>query len=286
MTPAPGHELPHRVALHDILRHIDHLPALPAIVMDIVRGIDRDDLDIGILARKMANDQSVAAKTLRLANSSLYGGGKVATIQQAVALLGVQTVSNVIIVATLAASFPPTRCAGFDFDAFWRHSMATAVCARVLARHLHLNQDCTFTAGLLHGIGRLVLVTSCTAHYEPVLAHRAAHDCHLLDAERAVLGIDHAQVGQALAAHWQFATVLQHAIQSHHTPDALGGGSIASLINVADAIVHALDLAGVEDDLVPPVSLTAWHGVGLDAGDYLQVFRETELEFEKISSAL
>jgi putative nucleotidyltransferase with HDIG domain len=286
VTMPPANDAAHNISLHDVLRRINDLPALPAIVMDIVRGIDCDDLDFGILARKMANDQMVAAKILRLANSSFYGDGKVATIQQAVTLLGVKTVSQMITVAALAASFPPTRCAGFDFDAFCRHSMATAVCARVLARHLHLNQDCAFTAGLLHDIGRLVLATSFTTHYEHVLAHRAAHDCYLFDAERAVLGIDHAQVGNALAAHWHFAAVLQHAISCHHTPDTLGGGSIASLINVADAIVHALDLAGVEDDLVPPISLMAWHGVGLNADDYLQVFRETELEFKKISVAL
>lgn len=282
----PPADIAHRIRLDDIIRRIEDLPTLPEVVMDIVRGIDSDDIDLGILARKIAKDQTLTAKTLRLANSSFYGGGKVATIQQAITLLGVKNVRNLVTAAAMTICFPPTRCAGFDFDGFWRHSMATAVCARVLARRLHLNQELAFTAGLLHDIGRLVLVTVFSAHYERTLAYRAAHDCYPLDAERSVLGLDHTIAGNALAQHWHFAPALQHAVSSHHMPEALGSGSVASLINVADAIVHALDLARVEDDLVPPVSLTAWHGVGMDDAAYLQVFRETELEFEKISSAL
>lgn len=277
----------HRIGLDEIAGRIEHLPALPAVVTDILRSLDNDNLDFAILAHKMASDQAIAAQVLRLANSSFYGSsGKITTMQQALTLIGVQSVRKLVTAAAVAISVPQVACAGFDFDAFWRHSMATAVCARVLARHLHLNQDIAFTSGLLHDIGRLVLVTTFPEQYEKVLAYRAAHDCYLFDAERTVLGIDHCGVGHALAMHWHFPAVLCHAIAAHHVPDAIGGGSIASLINVADAIVHALDLAGVEDDLVPPVSLAAWHGVGLDGAAYLQVFRETELEFGKISAIL
>ncbi len=287
MSASTADDVPNPIRLDDLTAKIDHLPALPDVVTDLLRSIDQEDLDISVLAKKIAHDQALTAKTLRIANSSFYGNnGKTSTIQQAINLLGVKTVRNLITAVALLGCFPDSRCAGFDFKAFWRHSLATAVCAKVFARHLHLNQEFAFTAGLLHDIGRLVLVACFPQHYENVLAYRAAHDCYLLDAERAVLGIDHIAAGNALAVQWHFSPVIQHAINGHHMPDLIGSSSIASLINVADATVHALDLAGADDDLVPPVSLTAWHGVGLDADVYMLIFRETELEFEQINAVL
>jgi HD-like signal output (HDOD) protein len=97
-----------------------------------------------------------------------------------------------------------------------------------------------------------------------------------------VLGIDHQSAGHALALHWNFSEAILHATAAHHEPDAMGAGSLAALINVADAIAHALDLSQAEDDLVPPVSLVAWHGVGLDSETYMHVFRESELEFNEM----
>jgi putative nucleotidyltransferase with HDIG domain len=282
---APG--ITHKIRLDEVVRQIQDLPALPAVVMDLLSSIDQEDIDVSVLAKKLAQDQVLTAKTLRVANSSVYGTkSKVTTIQQALSLLGIARVRNIVMAAAVSASFSENVCAGFDLNAFRRHSIAAAVCARVLARHLHLNQDFAFTAGLLHDIGRLVLVTRFAQHYESVIAYRAMHDCYLLDAERSVLGLDHMIVGEALAQHWHFSETIQYAIVGHHEPDAIGSGSLAALIHIANAIVHALDIDGNEDALVPPVSLLAWHGVGLDAETYMHVFRETELEFEQLSQLL
>jgi putative nucleotidyltransferase with HDIG domain len=275
------------IELEHVVDQIDQLPALPEILSDLLQNINREDLDLSVLARKITLDQTLTAKVLRYANSSYYGAtGRISTIQQAITLLGMSTVRQLITAATLAVSFPDNQCKGFDFKAFWRHSMATAVCARVMARHLHLNQDFAFTAGLLHDIGRLVLVTRFPQQYEQAMTWRTEHDAYTLDAERAVLGVDHVQAGHALALHWRFPQVIDHAIVGHHHPDPSMRGSVASLINVANAIVHALDLNGEEDDVVPPVALSAWYDVGLDGEVYQQIFRETELEFERITSIL
>lgn len=79
---------------------------------------------------------------------------------------------------------------------------------------------------------------------------------------------------------------MQHAIAAHHAPDEAGGVSLASIIRVADAIVHALDFAGVHDDLVPAISQGAWNALALDGETYLRVFREAQLEFDEIGGLL
>ena len=211
---------------------------------------------------------------------------KVTTVQQAITYLGIQTTRNLITAAAVTGCFPQGQCEGFNDKAFWRHSIGTAACAKLLARHMRLNQDYAFTAGLLHDIGRLVLVTGFPQHYQRVLAYRAAHDCYMLDAERAVLGIDHVGAGLALADHWRFSDTMKLAIAGHHAPEAPGAGFLATIIHVADATVHALDLAHTTDDLVPPVSNVAWNALGLDEASYLQLFRETELHYGEIEMVL
>lgn len=272
----------------EAVRHgLQDLPSLPAVVMELLGSIDQEDVDISVLARKVSLDQALTAKTLRLANSPSSGlQVRVTTIQQAITFLGFQATRNLITTAAVTGCFPVGTCPGFDHRAFWRHSIATAACARVLARRMRLNQDFAFTAGLLHDIGRLVLVTSYPAQYGAVLTQRQQDDRDLRDVEREILGVDHVMAGSALAEHWQFSDTMQHAIAYHHEPAAPGAGFLATIVHVANAIVHALDLARDENELVPPVSMVAWTALGLSQEAYLHVFRETEMQFEEMSNVL
>lgn len=288
MTAIPTSiEIVQRIQFDEIVKQIQDLPSLPAVVMELLTSIDQEDVDISVLAKKVSQDQALTAKTLRFANSSFYGTqSKVTTIQQAIALLGVANVRNLITAAAISGSFPENQCAGFSFKGFWRHAMATAVCAQLLARHVHVNPDYAFTAGLLHDIGRLVLVTRFPKHYADAIAYRSEYDCYMLEAERAVLGIDHVIAGHALAVHWHFSEIMQHAIVGHHEPENAGNGMLVSVVHVANSIAHALDLSGIEDDLVPPVFLPAWNNLGLAEKIYQRVFRETNGQFEKLSQVL
>ena len=275
------------LTLADVGHHLQDLPSLPVVVMELLGSIDEENVDISVLARKVSLDQALTAKTLRLANSASSGlQVRVTTIQQAITYLGFQATRNLITAAAVTGCFPAGKCPGFDHRAFWRHSIATAACAKVLARRMRLNQDFAFTAGLLHDIGRLVLVTGFPERYSAVLARRQREDCQLLDVERELLGVDHVMAGALLAQHWQFSDTMHHAIAYHHEPEAPGAGFLATIVHVANAIVHALDLARDDDELVPPVSMVAWTALGLSQEAYLHVFRETEMQFEEMSNIL
>jgi putative nucleotidyltransferase with HDIG domain len=266
---------------------VQDLPSLPAVVMELLGSIEQENIDISVLAKKVSYDQALTAKTLRLANSSSFGlQVKVATIQQAITFLGFQTTRNLITAAAVTGCFPAGLCPGFNDKAFWRHSIATAACARSLARRLRFNQDVAFTAGLLHDIGRLVLVAGHTRAYAEVLAWRASHDSDWVEAERAVLGVDHVEAGVALARHWNFSDTMRQAIAYHHAPEMSGAGFLAAIVHVANAVVHALDLAFEPDELVPDLSSVAWDAMGLNEEAYLDLFRETEQQLEEMSAIL
>jgi putative nucleotidyltransferase with HDIG domain len=275
------------LTLDQVVDSVQDLPSLPAVVMELLGSIEQDDVDISVLAKKVSYDQALTAKTLRLANSSSFGlQVKVTTIQQAITYLGFQTTRNLITAAAVTGCFSSGRCPGFDDKAFWRHSIAVAACARALARRMRFNQDYAFTAGLLHDIGRLVLVTAAPQAYAEVVEWRLRHDGGWQEAERAVLGVDHVEAGVALAGHWNFSDTMRQAIAFHHAPDTPGAGFLAAIVHVANAIVHALDIAGEENERVPRVASVAWDAMGLNEEAYLHLFRETEVQFVEMSAVL
>lgn len=272
------------VTLDEVRRRIHKLPSLPKVVMELLASLDREDVNIDTLVKKIAKDQALSAKTLRLANSSFYGMARqVATIQDAVIILGFRTVRSLATTAALMGALAANSPAHFNAIPFWRHSIAVAICARELTSHLNLNPEQAYTAGLLHDIGRLVLVTQFPSHYEPTMAYRDQHDCNLREAELTMLGIDHAAVGQALTQHWQFPEELQRAVAGHHAPLLGDRQTLSLVVRAADAIAHALDLSRYVDDLVPPVPTGLWQRLGLDEKTLLSVFANTEKQFASAS---
>jgi putative nucleotidyltransferase with HDIG domain len=275
------------VQLEDVISKIKDLPTLPTVAQEMISNIENENTSLDAICEKVSMDQSLTAKTLRLANSSYYGANsKVVTLQQAIALLGMENVKKLILMTSMANSFPTSRCRNFDQKAFWRHSIATAICAELISRTLKMKHDFAFTAGLLHDIGRMVLVTRFPKEYEQVIAYRDQQDCYLLDAERAVMGIDHMSVGLVLAMQWEFSDAIQDAISGHHEPDSKELNSVAAIVHVANSIVHALDLSETEHDLVPLLSQHAWDALHLSEADYIAIFRETELRFEAINQVV
>ena len=105
-----------------IRRSVRELPALPAVVLELIQSLGDSEVSAEQLAAKISQDQAIAAKTLRLANSSFYGlPRQVTSIAEATTILGLRTLRSVATAAGLAGGFASSRCEGFDFDAFWRH---------------------------------------------------------------------------------------------------------------------------------------------------------------------
>lgn len=249
-----------------IVARLKNLPALPTVVCELLASFSNEAMDVTQLSRQISWDQALTARLLRVANSSFYGlQSRVATINEAVVLLGFRAVRSMVLAVSVSSLFRADHCPGFDAAAYIRHCIGVGLAARALAQQTGRNADLAFTAGILHDIGELVLASCFAEAYSQALAYREEHDCPMVVAERDILGIDHAAVGGLLADAWHFPASLHSAVAEHHAPSAATADSLADIIHVADAIAHGLGVAHSDKEMVLPVDQTAWQRLNLDS---------------------
>ena len=277
-------------SLEQIIGGLRALPSLPTVVMELLQTMGDEEVSVERLARGIGNDQALAARTLRVANSPFYGmQGHIDTIAEAITVLGFVNVRSLVTAAGIASAWPASDAAGFKPAFFWRHSLSAACCAATLAPLAKLRPDRLFLAGLLHDIGRLVLVATHPAVFAEILRRRKEEDCLPIDAERAVLGFSHARIGGALCRHWRIPESIAGAVDRHHrvNPGAPGvPADMADVVHIADVLAHALDPTGDPDAMVPPPDAAAWQRLGLDEMKLRTVLEKAEHQFNGFANIL
>ncbi|MCK6410835.1 MAG: HDOD domain-containing protein [Azonexus sp.] len=270
-----------------VLSRLRQLPSLPAAVTELLTSFDNEDVDIAAIVRLISRDQGLAARVLRVANSSFYGlQSKVASINEAVVVIGFRAVRSMVLAVGVTGLFKVDKCPGFDLRSYLRHGVGVALVARALASHYGRNPEMAFTGGILHDLGQLALAANFPGELSAALAYREQHDCPLVVAERDLLGIDHAAIGGILAENWSFPDTLRAALADHHAPAAATADSLADLIHIADAVSHGLGLAACRHDLVMPVDRTAWQRLGVDAAVLTAILPQVMQDMEETCAAL
>ena len=205
--------------LDELIAELSELQPLPAVATKILQLGDDHQFSAHELATVIASDQVLTARLLRLANSAYYGASRrIGTVRDAVVLLGFRTVHQVALAACLVDS--PRRLSNLDYNSFWQFSIATGLLAEILARVEGRHQDVAFTAGVLHNIGLLTLDQQRPQVLTEVLTRARQQHETLHQAERGLLGFTDAELGGALALHWNFPEELAQAVSSHARLDA------------------------------------------------------------------
>ena len=268
-------------SLADIVSHIHSLPAMPAVALELLQTLSGGDPDVDALASRIARDQAITARVLRVANSPFYGlQMRVGSIHDAIVVLGFSAVRSLVLTSAVVTTLPAGKCAGFSADRFWRHVLGTAVAAQALARPLRRKPESLFIAGLLHDIGRLVMLSANPEGFARVIDIAAERDCHLVDVEAEIFGCDHTAVGAAIAQHWNFPADIVEALAFHHNPAQTAPGSLAAIIHYADGIAKALDLEGAENTQMARLQPAAIDALGLDWQTLTAVLAETHRRIE------
>lgn len=227
-----------------ILREVKNLPTLPDVAARVLELSEDPDVSPRTLADTVERDPAIATRLLKLVNSPYFGiRGTVVSIHQALVFLGVSNLRNLVLSTCVMDLFSKDGEVGsFSRSDLWLHSLATAITARELAKATRTGDpEVAFTAGLIHDVGKVVIDRYFHEEFTRIVQLMDTHHTVMVDAEIAVIGMDHAEVGYFLTQHWSLPTVLQEAVGFHHSPRrAAQHQKLAALIGYADHVVREL----------------------------------------------
>ena len=216
------------------------LPPFPAIAQRVLTLVSQEDVGVRELGDLVKMDPSFSAELLRFANSALFGvRHQVKGATQAIVLLGLERVKTM---ATLVAVNRMVRSA-VRVEALrkiWIHSLVTALIAEEAARVSGVPADIAYTAGLLHNLGTLGLMSAYPEEYSRMLAVTQDFGFDLLQTERDLFDIDHCLAGCYLAQDWNFPDELAAAIAVHHEDPVAGEASLDNVVKVSWRLADAL----------------------------------------------
>jgi putative nucleotidyltransferase with HDIG domain len=232
----------------EILARVKQLPTLSAAVARVAE-LARDERSSAADFEKVIRpDPALTANLLRIVNSAYFGlRTRAESVRQAVTLLGVRRTSEVAAAAALAPIIPG-RLPGYQVEAhaLWLHSVAVAVLSERLSGELRVKRpDLTFTAGLLHDVGKLAIGAFVEGASAEILARVREDGLSFVSAEREVLGVDHAEVGGMVSEAWRLPQAVVDAARWHHRPGEAptrADRTLVDLVHVADALAHSLGM--------------------------------------------
>lgn len=241
------------------LGSVDDLPTLPIIVQKILKATEDETTGSRELMAILANDQSLSAKVLRVANSAFYGlRYKITSVDNAISVVGFDEVKRIALTAFVARSFPSRQnIAQFPLPQFWIHSIATAHISRTLCADLSREeQDMAFSSGLLHDIGKLILCQYLPKHFFLEIHYAQTLNYEMYDVEQSVIGVHHGETGSILTTIWDLPPVYTKVLQNHHLRDyklnfAADIDKILAAVNIADTMARRLHI-GTSGNIVVP----------------------------------
>jgi HD-like signal output (HDOD) protein len=267
--------------LEDLVDGTVTIPTMPTVLSEINAIFASPDGSAKDAAKVIEKDPAIATRVLRLVNSSFYAlKNPVSNINLACSIVGLKVIKNVVVQATVLQTFGGTASVGgFDAAWLWDHSFKTAVACRLLAEKSAVNsglaKEDAYTCGLIHDIGKLILIESQGDRFVEAFELANKHRLPLARAEGEVFGFNHAHVGGLLANRWKLAPGVQAAVMYHHSP-ATNPEDWARgfLVKAANTVAHAAAATsgGYVGDTLPEESMAA---LGLEPAQLAEIVAAT-----------
>lgn len=242
-------------AIKEIISGLVSVPSLPAIYVEAMEELRSAEPSVAKLSAIISRDAPMTAKILQVANSALLGVRcHISNAGQAVTLIGLDMIRALVLSAHIFSQFDGPQVEGLDITRLWKHSLATACSSRKIAESQHekkaMLDDC-FTAGLLHDIGKLILIGSLPTKYGAVIARVTKENVPLLQAEHDAFRCTHAEVGGYLIGIWGLPHMIVEAVAWHHSPCLAPDKAFSPVtaVHVSNAYLSASDFRHLPQEI-------------------------------------
>lgn len=259
------------MTLDELTLRVQGLPPLPQVVQKLLVMCQDPEVASLDIVELIQLDPSLTLKVLHLCNSPFYGVPRtVISLHDAVIFLGADAIANYVISGCLAG-FQARKRHDYSLNAGepWRHAVASAVCAQVVAERCEPSLGPpAFACGLLHDVGKTVLDACDEAERRLIRPLLEKHGGALLEAEREILGFDHALAGAVLATHWCLSEERVEAIRWHHDPiRSHRHRHLACLVHVGNVLSVGLGTELGAEALAHRLQIPALNALGLSVLD-------------------
>ena len=275
------------VAVVEFIKGVDSLVSFPAAGARVNELVNDPSVNMTEISKAISLDPALTARLLRMANSSAFGlSAKVDSVARAASVIGTKRLRDLVLATSTVSAFEGIPNTLVTMENFWRHSLYCAVAARVLADSFNKrNGDTLFLAGLLHDIGQLLIFNQRPQQAKAALIKvlDSSDDLSMHEAEREIIGFDHAQVGGELLRHWNFPDVLVECVEFHHAPDqAKQFPEEVAFIDVANSIAALAEVDSVAVEDVAVAERDAWAIIGFTAGMIEPAVHATREKFDEV----
>jgi putative nucleotidyltransferase with HDIG domain len=228
------------------------LPTIPVVATKVMQLIESESATAEELARVVASDPAVAARVLKISNSSFYGCQRqIQTLSHAIVVLGFGTLKSLVVAASVKQVYQPY---GLTEKMLWEHSFGAGLAARIIAKETRLvSEEEAFLGGLFHDIGKIIMNTMNKQQFQDVMQRCYNDGLNFEEAERRVFSYTHSEVGGLVIKKWNFPGMLMHAVLNHHTFDFAEDEdpyqvSLTCVVGLADQFCHKVGIGIREPD--------------------------------------
>jgi putative nucleotidyltransferase with HDIG domain len=240
-------------AIDALIQGIDSLQPIPAIFNQIMNILEDPRTSLEDVANVIMFDPSITANLLRKCNSAYYNlPRQVDSVQEAITYLGMDQVIDLVLINASAQNF---RCDqkgyGLHEGELWRSAVSSALVAREIAAKIETEHPhIVFTGALLKDIGKVVLDRFVSKTFEKIMCEVQENKLSFREAEKKIIGIDHAELGALLTRKWGFSSKMVNIIRHHHLDDESQRENVdICIVYLADAVCMMMGIGVGQDGL-------------------------------------
>ena len=274
-----------------IVANVRSIFSLPEVVIRVNDLIDSGEAANTELEHVISSDPALTAKLLKFANSTYFGfSGKVETVLKAISIIGHKELRNLVLASSVTSTFKDIPPDLVDMDIFWNHSITCGVTARLLASSVD-SRERFFIAGLLHGVGRLILFSQYPKESAKVLSYMNQGEDAVIQAERKIFGFTHAQLGAELLRQWKLPPNIWKMVEYQLNPmqekdcqyDAC---TLCAAVNIANYVQPCTNLRVNQEEKISDRALQTWSFLGLSAEIVESVMTVAKLQVIEVFNAI